>query len=223
MWDTIIQHVVRALGWRRSQGTSRPRLTICATGAFTHLPVHAAGTESEGAWDYFVPSYTPTLGALLTAKQHYRPFHKSNAFGLLAAVPRPYKWAALPNVVQEIQIVQQAFPEGQVVTVPRQPVNVPFISASCEDVLGNLPQANILHLACHGHHDSTNTLESGFVMQDKMLTITELMRLNLPNSFFAFLSACETAKNAEAQPDQALHLAAAMLFAGFKSVIGTMW
>lgn len=60
-------------------------------------------------------------------------------------------------------------------------------------------------------------------MQDKILTITDLMCLNLPNCFLAFLSACETAKNTQAQPDQAIHLAATMLFVGFKNVIGTMW
>lgn len=60
-------------------------------------------------------------------------------------------------------------------------------------------------------------------MRDKMLTVTQLMELNLPHAFFAFLSACDTAKTGNDQPDQAVHLAATMLFVGFKSVIGTMW
>lgn len=37
------------------------------------------------------------------------------------------------------------------------------------------------------------------------------------------LSACETATGDSEQPDQAVHLAAAMLFVGFRSVIATMW
>jgi len=49
------------------------------------------------------------------------------------------------------------------------------------------------------------------------------MTLNLPRASLAFLSACETAKGCAEQPDQVLHLAAAMLFVGFPSVIGTMW
>ena len=96
-------------------------------------------------------------------------------------------------------------------------------SAPSTDVSSNLPEATILHLAFHGHHDPANALDSGFVMCDKMLTITELtLKLNLPNSFLAFLSACETAESGEAQPDEVIHLAATMLFSGFKSVIGTM-
>jgi CHAT domain-containing protein len=50
-----------------------------------------------------------------------------------------------------------------------------------------------------------------------------LMQLKLPKALFAFLSACETAQGDREQPDQAIHLAAAMLFTGFRSVVATMW
>lgn len=223
MWTMLVQHVVRELGWKRSCGTNRPRLTICSTGLFTHLPVHAAGAAKEHVWDYFVPSYTPTLGALVTANSKYKPVHKNSALTLLAAVSNPFKGDPLPNVLEEVELIQRIFPKGQVLNVPQHPALAPSASASCQDVLDNLPQVSMVHLACHGHHDAKNSLQSGFIMRDKMLTITDLMGLDLPNSFFAFLSACETAKNAQSQPDQAINLAAAMLFAGFKSVIGTMW
>ncbi|TFK22088.1 hypothetical protein FA15DRAFT_714746 [Coprinopsis marcescibilis] len=39
---------------------------------------------------------------------------------------------------------------------------------------------------------------------------------------FAFLSACQTAMNDEDRPDESLNLTATMMFAGFRSVIGTM-
>jgi CHAT domain-containing protein len=80
-----------------------------------------------------------------------------------------------------------------------------------------------MHLACHGYQDTDFPLNSGFVMRDNMLTVSHLMTLSLPHAFLAFLSACETAKCDSRQPDQAVHLAAAMLFAGFKSIVATMW
>ncbi len=64
-----------------------------------------------------------------------------------------------------------------------------------------------------------NPLDSGFIVRDSKLTISSLMQLR----FLAFLSACETAKGDKAQSNEAMHLAATMLFVGFKSVIGTMW
>ena len=81
----------------------------------------------------------------------------------------------------------------------------------------------MLHLACHGIQDEIDALNSGFLLQDDILTIAKIMPLSLPNAFFAFLSACETAKGDINQPDQVIHLAAAMLFVGFKSVVATMW
>jgi hypothetical protein len=83
--------------------------------------------------------------------------------------------------------------------------------------------ANIVHLACHGIQDDNNATRSGFCLGDGRLTIVKLTELKLDNAFLAFLSACETAKGNKEQPDQAMHLAAAMLFSGFKSVIATMW
>jgi CHAT domain-containing protein len=95
--------------------------------------------------------------------------------------------------------------------------------STADDILRLLPDATILHLACHGQQDTQEPLKSGFVMQDKMVQVGDLLRLNLPNARLAFLSACETAQGDMERPDEALHLAATMLYAGFISIVGTMW
>jgi CHAT domain-containing protein len=82
--------------------------------------------------------------------------------------------------------------------------------------------AHVLHLACHGVQHA-DPLSSCFILGDGKLTVGDLMKLDLPHAALAFLSACQTAKGDRAQPDQAVHLAASMLFCGFRSVIGTMW
>jgi CHAT domain-containing protein len=86
-----------------------------------------------------------------------------------------------------------------------------------------MQKANIVHLACHGVQASGNALQSGFCLGDGRLTISKLMDLKLDHAFLAFLSACETAKGDKNQPDQVMHLAAAMLFTGYKAVVATMW
>jgi len=47
--------------------------------------------------------------------------------------------------------------------------------------------------------------------------------VDLSRHQFAFLSACETAVGAFSTPDEAIHLAAGLQFAGVGSVVGTMW
>lgn len=52
--------------------------------------------------------------------------------------------------------------------------------------------------------------------------LLDIVRRQLPSAEFAFLSACHTAELAEESlADEVLHLAAAMQFCGFRSVVGT--
>jgi CHAT domain-containing protein len=53
--------------------------------------------------------------------------------------------------------------------------------------------------------------------------VSDIMELDLKSPYLAFLSADETAKGDCGQSDQSMHLAATMLFVGFKSVVATMW
>jgi CHAT domain-containing protein len=95
--------------------------------------------------------------------------------------------------------------------------------------LDHLRESSIVHFACHGVQDSQNPLHSGLLLSDGRLKVSELMRAdNRVESQekmmrLAFLSACETAKGDEELPDEAMHLAATLMFAGFSGVVATMW
>jgi hypothetical protein len=243
LWEYVGQPLVKAIGLpvrdaiartvacsyihfyeQRSNGQARPRLLLCATGAFSHLPIHAAHVSEApenftGLTDFVVPSYTPTLGAVLNARRDYQKVHRSDAKVLLACAPNPYKWNSLPFATQEVSEVEAVLPSTSVLRMSENS----RMGATVSEIQEKLPEASILHLACHGHQDPEHPLDSGFVLRDAMLTVSDIMALRLPHAFLAFLSACETAKGDEKQPDQAVHLAAAMLFAGFKSIVGTMW
>ena len=98
--------------------------------------------------------------------------------------------------------------------------------ATVEATIIGLENCSIAHFACHGVQDTVNPLNSGLVLSDGRLGIAELMRLasaGHSNLSLAFLSACETAKGDNSTPDEAMHLGGVMLFAGFRSVVGTMW
>jgi len=65
--------------------------------------------------------------------------------------------------------------------------------------------------------------DSAFALHDGRFTIQHIIRSDLQNPEFAYLSACHTTAGDEDRPDEMIHLASAMQFAGFRSVIGTMW
>jgi hypothetical protein len=132
---------------------------------------------------------------------------------------------SLPSSVDEVKIVRHLLPTSFIIPLPPSADCTldPSAGVTKEDILSRLSDASIFHVSCHGHQDLHDPLDSGFILRDKMLRLADLMRLKLPHARLAFLSACETAKGDKNQPDQAVHLAAAMLFAGFPSVVGTMW
>jgi CHAT domain-containing protein len=105
-------------------------------------------------------------------------------------------WTDLLSTPDEAKAVRASMPDGTLIALqnPEHSHVMANDGISAETLLASLPEATILHLACHGHQNSENPLQSGFVMGDKILTIESLIPVPLPHAFMAFLSACETAK-----------------------------
>jgi CHAT domain-containing protein len=168
-------------------------------------------------------SYTPTLTALLRAQQFNPSFQRCNTnLGLIAAMhASDANLPTLPSVEEEICNVRDAAERASVaIDDSKCCVGDAAVIARVTRVFES---TNMVHIACHGQQNVANALSSGFCLNDTSFSISRLMDLDLQNAFFAFLSACETAKGDEKQPDQTVHLAAAMLFVGFRSVVATMW
>jgi CHAT domain-containing protein len=208
-------------------GRSRRRIHWCPIGSLAFLPIHAAGIYTgrlqECCSDHVVSSYTPTLSALIRARKNLAPLSRDSLVLLAAGASDTTASRNMPplhNVRGEIKAVAhlaQATAHLEVLEYGQTS------AATVREVTEGLPRANIVHLACHGVQDLDDPLQSGFCLGDGRLTVTELMDVQLDQAILAFLSACETAKGDKDQPDQSIHLAAAMLFCGFRNVIATMW
>lgn len=198
----------------------------CPTGQLTLIPIHASGTYSDGICcsDYFISSYTSTLTTLLKSQSSsQQSLSAYMAKVVLAAVPHAtYRHA--PHIHGTTQEVNAVYAQLNGVQPPLHPSQVVILhSAMSEDLLAQLKDVSILHLASHGEQLQGDPLQSGFLMADRLLTVEDLMKHSVPNAFLAILSACQTARGDVSQADQAVHLAATMQFLGFKSVVATMW
>ena len=77
---------------------------------------------------------------------------------------------------------------------------------------------------CHGLLETGKPLDASLELHKANLTLLAIVRSQLPAAEFALLSACHTAELTEGSAaDEGLHLAAAMQYCGFRSVVGTMW
>ncbi|KAG2129626.1 TPR-like protein [Suillus clintonianus] len=217
LWNCIVHPVVQAL--MESKVQPRSRIWWCPTAEFTLLPLHAAGPyekNKDNLSHIFISSYTPTLAALIRARQ----------------------WVSLDPSTQHFVAIGQANPDGgkglrcvapelAVVAECLTPI-VSFTSledsyATVQGALDALNHNQWIHLACHGMPNRQQPFESSFAMRDGPLMIKDIVQSNWQNPEFAFLSACHTTVGDEKSPDESIHLAAAMQFSGFRSVIGSMW
>lgn len=220
IWRIIVEPVVARLRSAPIELRRKSRIWWLPIGAASRLPLHAAGPYAEGERNLshiFVSSYTPTLGALIRARQTRLivPETKKTlkSFLVVGQSDTPNE-RPLPKVDEEIQAIRACAPSASVLESS---------GATKKAVLDGLGEHAWLHLACHGHHHPTQPFQSHFSMHDGPITLLDLIVKDLPHAELAVLSACHSARVSDILPDQALHPAAGMMFAGYKSVIGSMW
>ncbi|KAG1847947.1 CHAT domain-containing protein [Suillus tomentosus] len=217
LWNDVVNPVVRAL--RESEIRPGSRIWWCPTAEFTLLPLHAAGPYEKGRdnlSDIYISSYTPTLATLVRARQQVSPDASSQHFVAIGQ-GNPVEGKELKCVAPELAVVARH------VTPVISFTSLDDGSATVEGALDALDRNQWLHLACHGMPNRTQPFESSFAMRDGPLMIKDIIRSDWQNPQFAFLSACHTTVGDKQSPDESIHLAAAMQFCGFRSVIGSMW
>ena len=194
-----------------------PRIWWCATGPLAFLPIHAAGIYGTGAGerlsDYVVSSYTPTLTAILDTSPPIAP----HDFKILTVAQPSTPYAtSIPGTKAEIEEVEAIAGIGRTVSLTSE-------HATVARVVQEMRVTDWVHLACHGQQRTGDPMKSGLLLHDRILELSEIVKLALTRADFAFLSACQTATGDEKVADESVHLAAGMFMAGYRSVIATMW
>jgi len=118
--------------------------------------------------------------------------------------------------LDEIKAVQRACPQATTLIKA---------AATPSAMLEHLQDHQFIHIVCHGLLKPGKLFDSSFKLyQGKHLSLLNIVRSQLPNAEFGFLAACHMAELTDKSPaDEVLHLAAAMQYCGFQSVVGTMW
>lgn len=231
LWDTVAEPVCAVLD-EMAGDDRRHRVWWCPTGPLTMLPLHAAGRFGAAkplaerrrlsVAARCVSSYTPSLSALLRTRSGPAPARPARAFAVgLGNQPGQ---APLPAVSDELRAVSESMPGIRLLTGR---------SATVQAVLAALEQHGWAHFACHGEQDFDRPSAGALHLADGRLSLLELTaRLGAPArtrsgsapvADLAYLSACRTAAGGRDLPDEAIHLTAALQFAGFRHVIGSQW
>lgn len=194
------------------------------TSDMSFLPIHAAGiyvgqaSERRNLLDYAVSSYIPTISALNTRVKNWRPIDPNHSGLFLTSQPYAPDASPIPGTAEEVQSILKGAQESN--------VRVGIVDGSdltVDDCLRHMANYSSIHLACHATQNTTDPLQSQLLLHNGSLSLATIIQANLENADLAFLSACQTSTGIEQLPDEAVHLAAGMLAAGYQRVVATMW
>lgn len=87
---------------------------------------------------------------------------------------------------------------------------------------GTLAGFDVIHLATHALFDGAHPLQSRILLADGGMTVPDLFRLRL-NARLVILSACQTALSKLEPGDELLGLREALLFAGARALVVSLW
>ena len=242
LWRDVVQPILEALGYSVSFAdcqlicadlshsqteppnlSDRGRIWWCPTGPLAFLPLHAAGIYGSAyqpgscVSDFVVSSYTPTVRSL---NDKFTASSTSSKCTRLVIISQPNTpgLSPIPWTRQET-LDLEALMKGTDV----EALLLKESEATREKVKEEMKSRSWVHFACHGVQDFNQPLESGLCLHDGRLELLEIMKEEIPNLDLAFLSACQTSHGDLKLPEEAVHLTAGMLAAGYCGVVGTMW
>jgi CHAT domain-containing protein len=204
-------------------GTPKRRVWWYPTGVLTFIPLHAAG---PGGGDpdvscLVISSYVTTLSSLFQAQKDSKKGAEGRLKLLAVSQSDTPGHESLPLSMEEVDKVMQVvssagWPAEDIVCLNGSDATVDHVSRA-------LDSSSWVHFACHGIQHPISGMSSAFALHNDHLELSQIASKRLTNGQFAFLSACHTAAGLQGLPGEAMHLAGALQFAGFPSVIATMW
>ncbi|WP_032405627.1 CHAT domain-containing protein [Rhodococcoides fascians] len=209
LWDVVMVPLLDRLP---APGTDdlRPRVWWCPTGPLAFLPLHAAGRGTQWLHDMVVSSTTPTVRSLLDARTDSST---------------PSRDTGTPTRPRRRFLVASTFAStGELLTGSLSRLTATDI-VECSDVVGvrrQLETCDFVHFDCHGDQVLADPSQGGVRLSDGVLRVFDVSSISATGEFAA-LAACKTAVGGVDLLDEAITLSAALHYAGFRHVVGTLW
>ena len=150
---------------------------------------------------------------------------------LIVSQPNTPGHSPIPFTRLEAQKVKAQLSSQDIQTLPRSELSfstkVTLVLNDKDSTVAQVSEAlerfTCVHFACHAFQDVIDPLKSAIYLYDRPLELSAIVKKKLPYADLAFLSACQTFTGVSDLSEEAVHLAAGMLAAGYKSVVATMW
>ena len=178
------------------------------------LPLHAACRDENGENRYFLEdynvSYCPNVSVFKRCMDNEK-LRSEKTLGIITPTEDLMRYET-----EQIQMLNDFNNES---------IKLIKDAATKENVLKALNDDNgVIHFYCHGKYNEGNPFDSGLVMADGVLKLSEIMNNNLQANWLTVLSACETGMvDAFSVTDEHFGLPLGFVFAGSPSVWASLW
>ncbi|WP_030759376.1 MULTISPECIES: CHAT domain-containing protein [unclassified Streptomyces] len=205
LWEVVMAHLLQSVGTARGGGSGTADWILVPVGHLSMLPVHAAGTPEEWLDDRVVVRVLPSLTQLAPP-----PVAPASGVPLVATSSA----ADLPFLPADRAVAEHLLPSapgpGAVVRARTR-----------EDALTGLTDARSAVLGGHARHSLRHG--AGLDLDDGPLTAEHLWRLPVRDRDVAIVTGCSSAQVAGTLVDEVVGLPSALLRAGFRGVLATLW
>lgn len=198
LYDLLLRPFEESIGERR--------LAFVPHRALHYVPFHALHDGASYLIERREVSYAPS--AIVLDHCLSKP-HGETSRALLLGVADEQT----PRVIDEIETLAPLFPNSLALLNGEATLAALSLHA---------PEAEILHMACHGQFRPDNPLFSSLRLGDGWLTVRDAYNLNLRCELVT-LSACETGVSAVAPGDELMGLARGFFSAGVPTLLLSLW
>jgi len=198
LYDKLITPIERTVGDRD--------VIVVPAGVLNYVPFHALHDGTKYVVESRSVRYAPSASvwSSLNSKRTGVP---TNAFLMAYADER------IPLVNDEVKKLKKLVGKARAVTAK----NATFASFQKE-----APDADLIHLACHGQFRPDDPMFSSLHLDEGWVTVRDLYAIRLTAKLVT-LSACETGLSKIHAGDEILGLARGFLSAGAKSLVLSLW
>lgn len=198
LYDMLLRPLERIIGDRR--------LVVVPHRALHYVPFHALHDGQQYVVQRQAVSYAPSAGVLMRCLDRPR---QTLGHPVLVGVADEQA----PRVRDEVVALAEMLP-GSTLLLDE--------AATVAEVRKVARQAQLLHLACHGHFRPDNPLFSALRLADGWLTVGDAYELDMQCELVT-LSACETGVSAVAPGEELIGLARGFFSAGTPSLLVSLW
>ena len=178
------------------------------------LPLHAASWKDKNGeirylLEEFTISYCPSVSVFKRCQENEKS--------------RTDRTLLITNPTGDLIFSEK---ETESIKTFHQPsMNLPGKKATKSAVIKALrDDYSFTHFACHGFYHLENQFDSGLVMADQVIKLSEIINCHFQNNWLTTLSACETGMVDFASPtDEHFGLPLGFIFAGSPSIWASLW